>query len=571
MKHLRSIVLPKKLFFIVAPIAFICSSSMGFTNKTFYCPRSQGTTTVRDEVGWESLINRPATDNFYTAFAITPAYTRSFRPQEFVDFLLGCPTATISGSQVADRGELDILGDYFGLAPDFKSVLCFEPRITDFVLDLSFYFGLDQVLNGLYVRLNAPITQTTWNLNMQEFIKNQGVGSYPAGYLSNDDIANKNLTQSATDYFNGKAIFGDMKEPLRYGKIFQRHTESRIAELRGVFGYNWTSDWYHAGFNARVAAPTGTRPEAEFLFEAIAGNGKHWEVGGGLTTHVKIWQNCDQSSDLALYGEANIVHLCAAGQKRSFDFLHNGFGSRYMLVQEMSSPSHNLFAGGAPASGEYRGFLAPAVNYTTLDLKTSFGVQADIDVRLSCRRQGLSLDFGYNFYGRSAEHMIDRCILQSNLYALKGDAQLYGFDSINESPVALNATQHNATLHAGQGAGNSTFANLNADFPANAFDVSGPLFQLTTADAAALGIAQVTVKTSDPSVLLQDCDLDVCSALLPSTVSHALFFHIGHVWKVEDATLNPFLGFGSNVEWAQGHAPSTYSQWGIWAKGGVAF
>jgi len=51
----------------------------------------------------------------------------------------------------------------------------------------------------------------------------------------------------------------------------------------------------HIGVSFYAAAPTGNRPLGAFLFEPIIGNGKHWEVGAGLTSHTNIWKSEDES------------------------------------------------------------------------------------------------------------------------------------------------------------------------------------------------------------------------------------------------------------------------------------
>lgn len=575
MKHLLSINTSKKnlLYCVISLLFTVSDLTAFFTSRTCYVPRSQGTNIVRDDVGWQTFINQSSTDTFYGAIAITPSYARSFRPQEFVNFLLQCPTVNVTGSSFPNRGPQDILADYWGLAPDYESVLCFDPKINNFILDFNFYFGLDYLLNGLYLRINAPVTQTSWDLSMQEFIKEQGVDFFPAGYMSELSLSGTAVVQNAAAFLKGTATFGDMAEPLAYGKIFQRQVESRIAELRVAMGWNWTGDRHHLGVDFCFAVPTGTRPEGEFLFEPIAGNGKHWEVGGGLTAHYTFWSNEEETNDIGIYFDARVVHLCNARQKRSFDFRQNGFGSRYMLIEEMTKPSQDLFLGSdtGPASPyQYRGFLAPAINYTTLNIRTSFGVQADTALTFLFRRQGLTFELGYDFFGRSGEQLQWRDAFPSNMFAMKGDAQLYGFDDTTSAPIALAATQSGATLHAGQGGGNANFTNQNADAPINAADSNGLLLQLTAADSATLGIPQATVNTSNPPVLLSDCDLNINGALLGSAISNALFFHISHVWQEKD-DWSPFIGFGGETEWACGNTPSTYSQWGIWAKGGVGF
>ncbi|MCX5922115.1 MAG: hypothetical protein NTX86_02200 [Candidatus Dependentiae bacterium] len=543
-----------------------------FTGQSSYNPRSQGAQVARDLVGWQTLINQPSEGCFYGAFAITPAYARSFEPKEMAELLLGSCSLPVSGSRVTDRGPRDILADYFGLPSDYKSTLCFKPQIKNFILDLQCYLGLDHICDGLYLRFDLPIVNTTWDLALRECITVKGVASYPAGYLFTDTLTRKNLTEDADDFFIGKEpLPGDIRESLENGRIWGRAVSNGIAELRAVVGWNYAGDHHHAGVNFRVAAPTGTRPSSEFLFEPIIGNGKHWEVGGGVTAHGYLWCNEDAGSSLAVYLDANVVHLARASQKRSFDLVNNGPGSRYMLLEAFADPSHDLFFGpmGPAAPNQYKRCLFPAINKTTLDVKVSFAVQADLALKLSYHYRGLELDCGYNFFGRTAEKLHCRERFPAGLYAVKGDAQVYGFDAITNNPIPLSATQSKATLHGGQGLGNSNYRNLNADSSVVAYDSNGTLNQLQ----GEFGMIPVTtVQTSNPAVLLSDADIDTRAALVPHAMSHGVFFHAGNVWCVID-NWQPFFGFGGSVEWASGCARknSTYSQWSLWLKGGVGF
>jgi hypothetical protein len=285
-----------------------------------------------------------------------------------------------------------------------------------------------------------------------------------------------------------------------------------------------------------------------------------------------MWLYPERQQAFSCYLDANIMHLCATNQKRSFDFIRNGAGSRYMLLEEVAPVSTGLTLGfGGPASTyEYRSALIPAINATTLETKVSFAVQADIALKFAYQRRGLGVDVGYNFYARSGEKLHCREKFPSNQYAIKGDSQLYGFTSANVA-VPLCPSQHAATLHAGQPSGNPTYTNANIDNPVNAADAGGLLNQLNATDSARLGIAQATVQTSDPVILLQDSDLNVQGALISRAITNALFFHVGHVWTDESTVIQPFLGFGGEVEWATGSQPSTYSEWSVWAKGGFGF
>lgn len=170
---------------------------------------------------------------------------------------------------------------------------------------------------------------------------------------------------------------------------------------------------------------------------------------------------------------------------------------------------------------------------------------------------------------RSAETLVCRDCFEANRWALKGDSQVYGFDA-SGNPVALNPSQHSATINSGQGNKNGNFQNLNVDSPALAASSAGLLNQLKAPDTTDLGIAAATVRTSNPPILLTDADINECSALMPRALSHKIFTHLNYYFEND---IRPYIGFGGMFEWSQPDPcnNSGCSQWGIWAKGGVAF
>jgi len=554
-----------------------------FGNKTFFSTRSQAVNTVRELAGWQQFINLYNKEENYGVTSFTVEYNRSFRPQKIADFLLGGSAIQFSGSRVENRKPTDTLADYFGLRPDFKSCVHFIPRISNVIIDLNWYQGLETIAAGLYYRLHVPIVHTKWDLDLKEFIDNEGTDFHPAGYMAAERVTM--FAPNVRVALQGNTTFGDMREPLQFGKIFGRQTRSRVAELQMVLGWNFLqNDWYHFGLNMRAAAPTGNSPAAEFLFEPIVGNGHHWELGGGVTTHVVVWENKTKNRSLAFYLDGNITHLFDSKQKRSYDLKNNGPGSRYILLTEILSPATNLEIGvpAQPAPNQYQGRLLPAINKTTLDSTISIAIQADITLKLTYLRGGFETDIGYNFWGRSKEKLKKRQCFEENRFSLKGDAQIYGFNNIdpnNVVPVALNATQHNATVDGGQGMGNAQFTNRNADSPAQAFDGnSNPLQQLSAAtidgmtDPEVLGIMLQNVQTSNPAVLVRDKDIDEYSTLLPRAISNKLFGYVNYVWD-NGQGLWPSLGGGLSVEWGNPEVKSNsaYSQWALWLKGSLAY
>lgn len=559
-------------YFVACSLLLYGFNTFCFGKKTIFGIRSQGLNSVRELTGWQQIIYKYDQDSNYGTLAMAVEYSRSFRPQEIADFLFNGSCLRFSGSK-AERKPQDILADYFGLPSSFSSTVHFSPHISNTVIDFNWFHAFDTYVPGLFIMVHLPIVHTKWNLYMRETNIIPGNAFYPAGYMSDTNISASALPQSVTQAWRGNTIFGDMDQPLQFGKIFGRQTRSRIAELTATLGWNYNQPNYHVGINFRVGAPTGNATDAEFLFEDIVGNRHHWDIGGGISAHIIMWHNKETARRVGIYFDAHVSHLCSSQQKRSFDFTKNGNGSRYILLEQIETPTQeNLFFNGVLSSNQYVGNLVPAINYTTFDTKISIPVQADIVVKCAYQHDGFEVDFGYNFWANSKEKLHCRDRFVSDRFALKGDAQLYGFTTDNIA-VALNATQSVATINGGQGNGNGDFENRNADNATIATTAAGaPLLQLNTNDSLALGIAQSPVRGSNPAILLSDIAINSESGILPRALSHKIFMYAGNVWNNRD-DYDPYFGIGLSGEFAHANTceNAMCSQWAIWFKGGFVY
>ena len=110
------------------------------------------------------------------------------------------------------------LADYFGLPRDFESTVFFNPSISDYILDFSFYAGLDAWIDGLYFRIHGPFVHTKWNLNAEESIATNGSTGYFPGYFSSNVVPATNLNSNFLAYANGCAplLNNDYAGPSRY-------------------------------------------------------------------------------------------------------------------------------------------------------------------------------------------------------------------------------------------------------------------------------------------------------------------------------------------------------------------
>lgn len=575
---------------------------------TSFNTRSISRNAARDLAGWTNYINKDSSSEIvYGALSVTPEYNHTFNHTAITRTLFGSNLIgnkhkqhlTISGSQVNNRGPQDLLADYFYLPSDFESTIQFKPVIDNVIIDFGFYLGLDAWRKGVYFWLHAPFAHTRWDININEKRSNPGINNAAQGYLTPDILLRNQLLDSFTDFVNGKSIQNTENisfQELKFGKMSNdRLIKSRLAEIRTGFGWNFfTETMYHGGFNIQLAAPTGLRPDAEFLFEPLVGNGHFWELGFGANGHYTFWHNQNETHYCSFYIDANITHLFRTRQARSFDLTRAGTLSRYMLAMTMTSPAIDLQGtNGIIPSAQFNNDFLPVANITTLDVEVSVALQADIVLMFNTTKNNISFDFGYNYWGRSSDIITLRQneSFDEKTFTIKGDAHVFGFIPNSTTSVALSATQDNATIHAGKnlpaiGSTNQTVITMAAknptiDFPQAAMNnpTIGAATNLLYAQNLPLD-SNNFINTSVPPVFITRNDLNFNGAQTNGS-SSKLFTHLSYTWN-DKTEWQPYLGIGGEVEW--GHhtkqnctpcdshlAQCSASQWGIWIKTGATF
>jgi len=586
---------------------------------TSFNTRSISRNAARDLAGWTNYINKDVSrDTVYGALSVTPEYSQTFNGSSitrtlFGDNLIGTNKKEylkISGSQVNNRGAQDLLADYFYLPSDFESTVCFKPTIDNVIIDFGFYLGLDAWSKGLYFWVHAPFAHTRWDININECISNPGINNAEQGYYTPNVLTRNQLLDSFTAFANGVTVQNTENiafEELKFGKMSnERLIKSRMAEIRTGIGWNFFAEHnYHCGFNGQLAAPTGLRPDAEYLFEPLVGNGHFWELGVGASGHYTFWRNNNETSHCSFWGDMNITHLFRTRQARSLDVTRGGTLSRYMLAMEMTSPAVNLQGPASTTplipSAQFDNVFLPLANITTLDVEVSIAVQADIVLMFNATKNNFSFDFGYNYWGRSADNITLRQneSFDEKTFAIKGDAHIFGFLPAATTSVALSVTQDKATIYTGRNlpatgttdpAVITTAAkNSNIDFPQPArTNPTAPTLPQNLLYAQNLPDTPGNViNTSIPPVFITRNDLNFEGAQTSGS-SNKLFTHISYTWN-DKTEWQPYLGMGCEAEWAhstkhdckpslrqaQGcrdHVPqSCASQWGVWVKTGATF
>ena len=403
----------------------------------------------------------------------------------------GSRTILIQGSAVANRNANAWEAENFYLPTDFNGSFSIRPKIKTFNADLSFYLGLDEWWKGAYLQVYGPIVYTRAELDYQEQTPTStGALPYAAGYFTPLSFARPNMLANFSAYIQGNApttaaqtdlggvVHSITFQPLNYARMAcdSRH-ETGFADLRAEFGWNfWRHEDYHMGINIQAAAPTGNKCCSKYLFDAIVGNGKHWELGGGLTGHYVFYRSEDGDKHFGFYGDLNVTHVFKRSGRHTYD-LKGKPNSKYMLAAQYG-PNNSSVRGtsttGTVATRQFAENYSPVANLTTVNVDVSSSAQIDLVAKFNYTYKGFSIDLGYDFYFRSCQDvdcasdcdscgdsMTNLCTSgQENTWALKGDAQMYGFAASDATATAapivapsqavpLSATEYKANIHGG--------------------------------------------------------------------------------------------------------------------------
>ena len=295
------------------------------------------------------------------------------------------------GSQAVANNTVDLIAKYFNVLtaplptnsddpyiPDhytFQSILTFDPKQTFYGLNFNYRYHISPYLDkGFWFEISAPLTYVTNDLRMTEKIITAGGPNGddpivpPAGYFSNMTQA---LSQAA----------------YSYGKINGPVSKLGFGDLRARIGYVYFNEQhYYLETYAGVTIPLNSRPTNEFLFEPIIGNNNHFGMYSGASVGARIWSRCERSLYWVLDTAGTL--LFSNHQLRMLD-LQGRSWSRYMPVFLSNTATQ----------------MNPGINSFTLPVEVVPDTVRDLNIAFVYKHHGLHAEFGYHFYGRSAEKL----------------------------------------------------------------------------------------------------------------------------------------------------------------------
>lgn len=522
----------KKLKLLLTTLTLVASSTLSATSdvsisKNLFLQRAFSANTARELI-MEGHVTPTDFDGFYSFFSLTGAYQHSWNQSDdqgmgAFPFWSGTNVMTIGNN--ASNSSLD--GYQFGLSQvTAPGTITLNPILYQGGADFLLYFGASTNDPGMFMKLKAPLGIIGINPQLTE-VPAVSEATYVAGDIELSSIPTDDPATTMTQAFAGNLVGGQVNYgdflPMQFGLINGTQLSgTQFGDIEMALGYNFLCNEDHLfGVALRASGPSGNKPTCQYLLEPIFGRGSSWTVGGYLVGKTKLWENHTNSS-LTLNVMGTVLHWMKSTTTRSFDLTANGAGSKYLLVADYNSNS-------------YQGIVQNLINLSTLQAQSSLSAEGDASISFSYLSNGWAADFGYNFWGRTAETLSISGAFPENRYAILG-----------RQGVALSSTP---TTNANQLCQPSATISSSED-------------NTTTATTTVVSALTPSNRISGNSAF------DLVAAQQSSCATSKLFAKISY--SCLDSHFSPHLGLAGEFEISTG-ANNALPQWGVALIGGMYF
>lgn len=341
-------------------------------------------------------------------------------------------------------------------------------------------------------------------------------------------------------------------------------SEWKVADIQLQLGYDFCKkECHHFGAYVKAVIPTGTEIDKDYMkntFTALIGNGKHFELGLGISAHAQLWECDDKYLDVLV--DAYATHMFKKSQFRTFDLTDKPL-TRYALLKQLSYKSDadtTLPTTTKPGQSDdtyvFTGVLTPVSNIYNGCYDVKVDVRGEAILELLYTACDWKIGAGYAFSGKSKEKLCGSdCTASStkllNYYGLKG---ISGMNDIGlEAPTTLsNSTLTYATT--------ATYLSYNNDIDPTSDmynydkDINGDDKEKKSADSLVSSLIN-SVTTNR-------------SGLMEGQMLHRIYGHADYTWA--DNCWMPTVGILGSVSFTTCSYKSP-KNWDLGARLGISF
>ena len=391
-------------------------SAKTYSKKTFLAPRAIGTNLPMELTTWHELayqkLDKKAGHSIFSHLAMTPFYQGSDNKDDVGEyfgigndknnFVVGAAGAT--GTEVVGT---NLIHDYGLSVPALAGTVTFNPSQEIWGARFDYFQSFGHPCAGLFFKASMPVVYVKNNVDIN-VDDSQSI-----------KVGGKEF--SLRDFFAGKVVVADdpnsLQKPLTKAKIAGDQSKFGVADINLALGYKIHQTKKDFIFlSAQIIIPTGPRPNGEYLFQPVLGDGKHFGLGARLDGAVQLWKNKHAAIRVLL--DADYRYLFESTEKRMpgvKDFTPSDPASD----GSNSNLSQYYMAG---TIGQVDQPLLPAANILTQGVKVKPGSQFDLLADLSFKSGGFIIDLGYNFFYKDEEDCWMKGHWKDDVYALASNA-----------------------------------------------------------------------------------------------------------------------------------------------------
>ena len=533
---------------ITASISFntICQSSVssnncntcGPTSKNLWQPHAFSNYASREILIMKGLDLARKSDSWLNRVGFATEYMNSFDNGNdhglgAMPFWSGTSTMTIGNND----GKADLDAYQFGMGDvDVDSAgvggkITFAPNIQQVGSEFLWYGMQNKDKYGVYAKFKVPLGAMIVTSNVCEDPAKEKLDII-SGYH-----APKHYYPTLTAALHSGTY---QKKPVYYyGKLAGcKQTQIRLGDITMALGMNAIAkEDKLLGFGAKISCPTGNVPQAEYMIEPIFGRAGHWGVGAelfGEYTYNFDSTDCQKERSIRLWAQGELMHLFNGRTGwRSFDLAANGKGSKYILIQKYN------FKAQAPYD-IYQIGLDAAINYTTLPVVSSFGMEGNFSLAIDFKQDNWNMSVIGEFWGRSKENLSIHCYPIDFLNNQVDDFDLNNY-AVMGRQMAKNPTpgamwcQPNAKINESQPA----VIGKNLPIPGS-------------------GVVDASVSTNRiPSDYNKA--LDICGAQAQKIMTGKFLAEFGYTWKQHNNVPNVSIFGGAELAGKNSNWPRLWS------------
>lgn len=354
---------------LATALALSANHISAYTNKTYLPGRPINHDIAAKSVAFADHAHH-ANKDFGGSLQVNAFYSRSHDKQGIGRYF-----------GINDRATFDATVPYASTNWGNAHAITFAPTEYTYGLRFNYRHELKRLSPKLFLALELPLATVVRSMNM-----------LVDGDNSSDVFA----------FFNGSqtpiaANTAGARTPLTNAKIDGINSCSKITNLDVRLGYVFIDNrTTRLEVTALLGLPLGNKPEGIYAFEAVAGNGGHYELGASSTLMTNVWNHGRRSIDMTM--GIDYRYGFEAIEKRTVGIKGVNFG-QYNSV--------GITANSAKPSTQQ---LFPAANILTVDTRVSPRSSFETLVGLTYNHEKFTLTLGHNlaYQGKGGIEILDK-------------------------------------------------------------------------------------------------------------------------------------------------------------------